>query len=581
MVSACGRYVICYNGEVYNADALRAALAPRSIAFRGHSDTEAVLEACAAWGVEEAVGRFVGMFAFALWDRETRRLYLVRDRVGIKPLYYGWSGANLLFASELDAILTYPGFSTDLDPAAVAGYLRFGYVPAPRSIYKDVAKLMPGTILAATAQNVERVKSFWSLGEVVRSARQQPQIGRLEEAAEMAEPLLQDAVKCRMLADVGVGSFLSGGIDSSLVSALMQEASTRPIKTYSIGFSDSTHNEAPFAKSVAHSIGSDHTELYIEPRELLEVVPSLPAVYDEPFADSSQIPTLVLSRLTRSHVTVALSGDGGDELFAGYNRYLWIEKMAYLRQRVPASLRNGAASAIGAVPSWAWERGAQPVFDRIWGAGSSVARRIHKLASMLRAENNDDAYRRLISHWTTLCPPELEEMQPAYGSLEFAGLTAPVERMQFIDMATYLPDDILTKVDRASMAHSLEVRVPLLDHRVVEASWRIGLSAKLQNGSGKQVLRRILYKRVPRELLERPKMGFAVPLDRWLRQDLHPWARDIIFGTDWLGEFGIPAEPIHDTWRRHSSGRANWADQLWVVLMLGAWRQANAGGARR
>ena len=581
MVSACGRYVICYNGEVYNAEELRSALAPRGIAFRGHSDTEAVLEACAAWGVEEAVGRFVGMFAFALWDREERRLYLVRDRMGIKPLYYARFNGSLLFASELGAFLTYPGFSSSLDPIAIGGFLRFGYIPAPRSIYESVSKLMPGTILAVSAGEAESVKEYWSLGQVVRGARTDISIDSTEEAAEMLEPLLQDAVKCRMLADVGIGSFLSGGIDSSLVSALMQEASNRPIKTFSIGFGDSTYNEAPYAEEVARSINSDHTELYIEPKDLLDVVPSLPNVYGEPFADSSQIPTLVLSRLTREHVTVALSGDGGDELFAGYNRYLWAEKMAFVRKRLPAPLRNGLARLIGAVPSWVWESGVQAIVDRQWGAGSSVARRMHKIESILRARDNDDAYMRLISHWTDLMPLNGEQMSPSYNCPRSVDLTAPVERMQFIDMLTYLPDDILTKVDRASMAHSLEVRVPLLDHRIVETSWKMGLSAKLKNGLGKKVLRHILYRRVPRELLDRPKMGFAVPLDRWLRRELYPWARDIVFDTDWQSDFGIPARPIHETWERHCSGRDNWADQLWVVLMLGAWQRDPTRGFQR
>lgn len=571
MTSACGRYVICYNGEIYNAGDVRPDLASKGIAFRGHSDTEVLLEACARWGVGRAVERMVGMFAFALWDKRDRRLTLVRDRMGIKPLYWGRSNGALLFTSELKALFSVPGFAPEIDQRALAGYLRHGYVPAPLTIYRDVSKLAPGTMLTLSPGAEPEITSYWSLSDVVANARTGATIDTVDAAADELEPLLLDAVKGRMLSDVPLGAFLSGGIDSSLVVALMQEQSTRPVRTYSIGFGEQAYNEAEHAKAVAAHLGTEHTEHYVDERTLLDIIPSLADIYDEPFADSSQIPTLILSALTRRDVTVALSGDGGDELFAGYNRYAWSARIDTIRRYLPGPVRHGAARMLRA-PASAWDKLVQPMLQKRNRPGISVARRIHKLTQMLTADDGDSAYRALITFWHSVYPEAWEAPPAAFAELEKTNLAASEERMQFLDMLTYLPDDILTKVDRASMAHALEVRVPLLDHRVVEASWRAGLAAKLSKTGNKLVLRNLLYRRVPRELLERPKMGFAVPLERWLRQDLHEWARDLIVTTDWDGEFGIDGHAIRTTWDQHVSGRANWADHLWIVLMLAAWK---------
>ncbi len=570
MVSSCGLFVLSYNGEIYNADELRPLLEAKGRRFRGHSDTEVIVEACAVWGIAATLERLIGMFALALWDRAERRLVLVRDRLGIKPLYWGhWRGC-FLFGSEITALRRFPGFAPGLDPAAIAGFLRFGYVPSPQAIYKGFHKLAPGCHLTVEAGKPAAIATYWSLSDIVHQARSAPSISGIAEAAEALEPILADAVARRLVSDVPLGVFLSGGIDSSLVTALIRESCAQPVRTFTIGFGEDAYNEAGYAKAIAEHLGTDHTELTIDGTDLLGVVPKLSDVYDEPFADPSQIPTYLLSRLTRREVTVALSGDGGDELFAGYNRYLWSARFASLRGTMPGFLRHRIAAALTAISERSYNRYVGSFIRKF--TGKSAGYPAHKLAEVLAADSADAFYRVLISHWT---PSEFgDSPSTTYDQLP-TQLKVPEERMQFLDMLTFLPDDILTKVDRASMAHGLEVRVPFLDHRVVQAAWGLSLGTKLAAGKGKMVLRRILSKSVPAEMFERPKMGFGVPLDRWLREELREWAADIINATDWRGDFGLDAGPIHDAWRTHVESRGNLARKLWVVLMLGTWNSAS------
>lgn len=584
MVSHDGRFVIAYNGEVYNAPDLRDALAAagHTPPWRGHSDTEVLVEACAVWGVAETCRRLIGMFAFALWDRETRTLTLARDRLGIKPLYWGKVGGRVAFASELKALRTLPGFDGAIDRAALTAYLRYGYVPAPRSIYQGVGKVMPGTVITVTADGDTRESRYWCLAEVVRAGQAQPLEVSDDEAADRLEALLRDAVGRRMVSDVPLGAFLSGGIDSSTVAALMQAQSRQPVRTFSIGFDVPGYNEAHHAAAVAAHLGTDHTELYVDPGRAREVIPRLPEIYDEPFADASQIPTFLVSEMTRRHVTVALSGDGGDELFAGYSRHYLAATLWPRIVRLPLPVRRLAAAAIHAVPPATVQRAVTLLPARFspFAAGD----RLHKLADVLPLRDGDALYRRLVSQWDDPGAVVLgggvgggdagggagrESGEDAVGGL----LTDDVARMQYLDTTTYLPDDILTKVDRASMAVSLEARVPLLDHRVVEFAWTLPRRFKLRDGQGKWLLRRVLDRHVPRALLDRPKMGFAVPIESWLRGPLRDWAEDLL-DEETLRADGVfaPGE-IRRRWADHLSGRRNWQYALWGVLMFQAWRR--------
>lgn len=570
MVSADGRWVIAYNGEVYNADALRADLP--GIAFRGRSDTEAILEGCARWGVRATVERLIGMFAFALWDRETRTLHLVRDRLGIKPLYWGRFGPLLLFGSELKALRRHPGWEPEIDRGAVAAFLRHDYVPGPAAIWQGVAKLEPGRILTVRAGEEPRIEAYWRLEDVVRAGQADPFAGTDEEAADRLEALLADAVSRRMIADVPLGAFLSGGIDSSTVVALMQRASDRPVRTFSIGFREQGFDEAPHARAVASHLGTDHTELYVESDDARAVIPRLPAIYDEPFADVSQIPTFLVSELTRRHVTVALSGDGGDELFAGYPRYTVTSAVWRRLGRLPASARRAAGRALGAVPVPVWDA----VARMAPGSAAIYGDRVHKLAGALGGDA-DDLYRRMLSRWedaAALVPGAVEPRGAFWDDGPKGWLPDLVERMQLLDTRVYLPDDILTKVDRASMAVALEARVPLLDHRVVAFAWSLPMRFKLRGGESKWLLRRVLERHVPRALFERPKMGFGVPIDAWLRGPLRDWAESLLAEDRLRADGLLDPAPIRRRWAEHLSGRRNWQYPLWSVLMLQAWREA-------
>ena len=579
MSTADGRYVVSFNGEIYNYAEVAARLNQEGVVLRGRSDTEVLIEGFARWGIAETLAQCEGMFALALWDRRERRLFLARDRMGIKPLYWSRQNGLFLFASELKALHRHPDWRPEIDRDAVAAYLRFGYVPGPGSIYRDTQKLPPGTLLSVTRDGAVTLAEYWRLAEIAAEGSRAPEPGSESERLAHLEAVLRRAVRNEMVADVPLGAFLSGGIDSSLVVALMQSESARPVLSFTIGFSEASFDEAQHAKRVAQHLGTEHTELYVDDRTARDVIPELPVWYDEPFADSSQIPTRLISALARRHVTVALSGDGGDELFAGYERYRWARRVGALRALLPDPLRRGAAGLMTGVP--------EPLID---GAVALLpprlrpplpALRLQKLASALGAAESGAFYQSIVSLW-----PDPAAMVP--GAEEPAGfgekralaerLGDPVEQLMLLDALTYLPDDILTKVDRASMSVSLELRVPLLNHRVVEAAWRLPLDMKLRGGTSKWALRQILYRHVPPELVERPKQGFSIPLAQWLRGPLRDWAETLLAPAS-LGRGGlIDGAPVAARWQEHLAGRKDWSQSLWAVLMLQSWLAQPCGG---
>jgi asparagine synthase (glutamine-hydrolysing) len=571
MVSRSGRTILIYNGEVYNHRKLRAELEAMGVEFRSESDTEVILEACEKWGVDVTATRLIGMFAFAVWDRSDQTLTLVRDRLGIKPLYWGNLGGTIVFGSELKALRQHPHFSGEIDRTAIARFLRFNYVPAPYTIYRAIQKLRPASIVTFSRGGMPRERVFWSLQKVVRKGLAERAESLSETAAEeRLDQLLRDAVKRRMVADVPLGAFLSGGIDSSAVVALMQAQSDRPVRTFTVGFSDRHYNEAVYAKDVAAHLGTDHTELYVEPSHALEVIPKLSLMYDEPFGDSSQIPTFLISELTRQHVTVALSGDGGDEVFAGYNRYLLASSIGRWLS-VPKSVRRAAARMIVSVSPRRWDS----VFRHAPGASQRkrVGDKLHKLAGVMTADGSDMLYERLTTFWgdTTDLVVGAQAL-PEFVEEEFVtSIPDQIEREQYLDTITYLPDDILTKIDRASMAVSLEARVPLLDHRVIEFVWGLPTDYRIRNGKTKWLLRRVLSRYVPDGLVNRPKMGFGVPLDSWLRGPIRDWAEALLDETRLRQEGYLDPSPIRKKWEEHISGTRNWQYALWGVLMFQAW----------
>ncbi|HTI86636.1 MAG TPA: asparagine synthase (glutamine-hydrolyzing) [Alphaproteobacteria bacterium] len=572
MTCADGSGVISYNGEVYNADELRAELGRHGAGpFRGHSDTEVLAEFCARFGVAETASRLIGMFAFAWWDKRTRTLSLVRDRLGIKPVYWARIGQTIAFASELKAFFALPEFKPEIDRGAQAAFLRFAYVPAPRAIYRDVFKLEPGTVLTVGPDGETSTRKFWD----ARAVALQPKPPRDPVEAEAAlHDLLKDAVTRRMVADVPLGAFLSGGVDSSTVVALMQSASSRPVRTFTIGFNEESFDEAPHARAVAKHLGTEHTELILDAARARDVIPRLPDIYDEPFADASAIPTFLVSELTRRHVTVALSGDGGDELFAGYNRYIWAERIWRRLGPVPPPVRAAVGRMMESVPVAFWDaaaslipRGRRP---------AQVGDKVKKLAAILDRARPDDIYRRLVNFWESpgsLLGPTDEPASPIDDPSLARDIPAFVARMRYLDLITYLPDDILAKVDRASMAVSLEARVPLLDHRVVEFVWRLPPDLLIRDGSTKWLLRRVLDRYVPRSLIERPKTGFGVPIGDWMRGPLRAWAEDLLSEKSLHGADIPHAEPVRTKWRQHLGGRQNWAHELWTVLMWVSWHR--------
>ncbi|HEV7276282.1 MAG TPA: asparagine synthase (glutamine-hydrolyzing) [Devosiaceae bacterium] len=580
MQSPCGRYVLAYNGEIYNHLDLRAELESEGGHFdwRGHSDTEILLAALRHWGVETALRKLNGMFAFALWDRSLRTLCLARDRLGEKPLYYGRSGASFLFGSELKSLATHPHWQGELDREALTLYLRHSCVPAPRSIYRGISKLPPAHYLmvGANGQADGAPRAYWSLPE--GSEPQETTSRDPTDATEQLDALLRDAVGRRMVADVPVGTFLSGGVDSSTVTALMQAQSSRRVKSFSIGFASSAYDEAPFARAVADHLGTDHTELVVTPQEALAVIPQLPAIWDEPFADSSQIATFLVSRLAREQVKVSLSGDGGDELFCGYNRYTRGYQVWRQLQALPAPFRATVVHALSAVPDTLADRAAQ-LLRR--SPGPLLSDRLAKLAAVLAPGTPEGYYLQAVSTWADPSAVVLGGNEPgtiASRPEEWPHNSDLRETLSYLDTLTYLPDDILTKVDRASMAVGLEARVPLLDHRVVEFARALPMGLKYRDGRGKWLLRQVLHRYVPPALIDRPKTGFAVPIDEWLRGPLRSWTEGLLDERRLRDEGVFDPRPLRIMWEQHLSGRRRWHHQLWSVLMFQAWKDATSAG---
>ncbi|BCO09766.1 asparagine synthetase B [Desulfolithobacter dissulfuricans] len=577
MRSASGRLALVFNGEIYNFQELRQALENEGNAphWRGRSDTEVLLAGFEAWGVERTLQAAVGMFALALWDQRRKVLVLARDRMGEKPLYYGWQQGFFLFGSELKALRAHPAFNGEVSRDALTLYLRHGYIPAPCSIYQGICKLAPGHFLCLSlnAGNPQEViKPYWQLGDVIEKARHNPFAGDENEAVQELERLLDQSLQGQMVADVPLGAFLSGGYDSSTVVALMQARSTRPVKTFTIGFHEKRYNEAEHAKTVARHLGTEHTELYVTPEDAMKVIPRLPLMWDEPFSDSSQVPTFLVSELTRRHVTVSLSGDGGDELFFGYRRYFNGWRIWRVLRRVPYPVRRVMALAMEKLPGRSLENGMRFLPKRF--QVPQLAYRLPNLAEIVSQRSGASFYRRLVSHAKdpaalVLGGSEPETIFDCHGKM--VDLPDFREYMMYMDAISYLPDDILVKVDRATMAVSLEARVPLLDHRIVEFAWRLPMRFRYRNGHGKWLLRQVLYRYVPREIMDRPKMGFGVPIRHWLRGPLRDWAEALLDENRLRREGFFHPEPIRKMWREHLEGRFPWHYYLWDFLMFQAW----------
>ncbi|WP_332879718.1 asparagine synthase (glutamine-hydrolyzing) [Massilia sp. S19_KUP03_FR1] len=596
MRSPAGRYVIVFNGEIYNHMLMREELdkGPAAPAWRGHSDTETLLAGFDVWGVEGTVKRALGMFAFAVWDRQTHMLTLGRDRVGEKPLYYGWQGrgsqAVFLFGSELKALRTHPSFDNIIDRGSLCLQLRHSYVPAPYSIYRGIAKLAPGCLLTVSARQPEtRSWTYWSGLEQAVTGVMRPFVGTEQQAVDQLDGLLQDAVRAQMIADVPLGAFLSGGVDSSTIVALMQAQSPRPIKTFSIGFHEVGFNEAEYAKAVAVHLGTEHTELYVNARQAQAVIPQLQSMYDEPFSDSSQIPTFLVSQLARQHVTVALSGDAGDELFCGYSRYQFAAKLWRTINRGPVSLRRLAAKGITSISVEAWNKTAAKMAHFLPASlkFANTGDKLHKGAQVLASATLDAVYLGLVSHWDDPASLVIGGSEPPTllrgNAPRLSGLDG-IQRMMALDLVTYLPDDILVKVDRAAMNVSLETRIPFLDHRVVDFAWSLPQSLKLRDGTSKWALRQVLYRYVPKAMIERPKMGFGVPIGSWLRGPLREWAESLLNESRLKQEGFFDAVQLRKKWHEHLSGQRNWQFHLWDVLMFQSWIEqqvADPTGASR
>ena len=581
MHSPCGRYVLVYNGEIYNHLKLRSDLEVEggSFAWCGHSDTETLLAALRHWGVQGALERLNGMFAFALWDRVERVLFLARDRMGEKPLYYGCSGGTFMFSSELKALVAHPNWNSKINRDALALYMRHKYIPSPWSIYEGIVKLPPAhfVTISDSGHSIGEVICYWNLTKIAMQGATSAS-GDSQVLVNELDSMLSESVKSRMMADVPLGAFLSGGYDSTTVVALMQAQSVKPVNTFSVGFFEQGYNEAQHAKAVAQHLGTNHTELYVTAEAAMAVIPKLTSVYDEPFSDSSQIPTYLVSQLARKHVTVTLSGDGGDELFYGYDRYFLAYRVWQKLQHLSPAMRNTVAWLLKSISGKYLDILQKGLPQRL--QVSDLADRVPKIAKLLTHQDGDHFYRELVSDWKNPTKIVLGATEPntLFGnSAHLSSLTDMRERMMLFDMMSYLPDDILTKVDRASMAVSLEARVPLLDHRLVEFAWRVPIEYKYHNGQGKWLLRQVLYRYVPQELMDRPKMGFGVPIEHWLRGPLREWAESLL-SEQRLREDGFfnPA-PIRKIWQEHITAKRRWHYYLWDVLMFQSWLQEQRG----
>lgn len=584
MHSVSGRYALVFNGEIYNHLEIRRRLNTAGLAqtgWRGHSDTETLLAAIEQWGLEQALLECVGMFALALWDRQEWVLALARDRMGEKPLYYGWQDGVLLFGSELKSLRVHPNFRSDVDRDVLPLYLRYGYIPAPWSVWQGIRKLTPGCVVRFRGSDqgaLPAPQPYWTLADAITAGKTDPFRGSDEDVIDALERQLRDAIAGQMMADVPLGAFLSGGIDSSTVVALMQAQSSRPVKTFTIGFSEPGYNEAEHANAVARHLRTEHTELYVDAAQARAVIPELPSMYDEPFGDSSAIPTHLVSQLARQHVAVSLSGDGGDELFGGYGRYFNHKGQRIWRvsRSLPGPIK---ALAVSLIQSGVFSL-ADDALHAIGNSlrrpiGRSLSAKIDLIAALASCQTQEDYYKVMMSQWQP--PPVVRQGESCDGrpsAQHLHLLTNPVERMMFTDSLTYLPDDILAKVDRAAMAVSLETRVPMLDHRVVELAWRLPYEMKVRHGQGKWALRQVLYRHVPRALIERPKMGFGVPVDQWLRGPLRDWAEDLLSKDRLKAQGFLDPQPIRRRWQQHVNGQQNWRDSLWLVLMFQAWLQA-------
>lgn len=583
MVSRDGRYVIVFNGEIYNHAELRAELsASVHDAWQGHSDTEVLLAGISQWGLKRTLEKSVGMFAIALWDRHERTLALARDRLGEKPLYFGKLDDCFVFASEIKAIRSHPGWRQDVDRNSLALLMRHNYIPAPYSIYKDIGKVRPGHIVWIEAGRPPWSDQYWSGRTAAQVGLNSPFEGSPGDAVDALDRLLRDSLRDQMLADVPLGAFLSGGVDSSTIVALMQTMSSQRIKTFSIGFDIADYNEAEHARKVAEHLGTDHTELHINEHDALQVIPKLPTIYCEPFADSSQIPTYLVAALAKQKVTVALSGDGGDELFSGYTRYDLVDRFWGKISSVPRPVRRSLMKLAKYAPPAAYDRALGPVFRMLPSAWHqrTLGDKIHKAAELLSLDSVDDVYLRACTHWPQPEDLVLGSREPATiltGLEPLPAMSENVRRMMYMDLLSYLPDDILVKVDRAAMAASLETRVPLLDHRIVEFAMSLPLSILRANGTAKWPLRQILYRHVPRKLVDRPKMGFGVPIDKWLRGPLRDWAESLLDEVRLRREGYFSPALVRKSWQDHLSGRRNNQYQLWNVLMFQAWNETTLG----
>jgi asparagine synthase (glutamine-hydrolysing) len=577
MASRSGRYIITFNGEIYNYRELRSELGARAHSFRGTSDTEVLLAAIEEWGLTRALRRCTGMFALGVWDAHERTLHLARDRFGEKPLYYGSFSGTLLFGSELKALRASSSWSADIDRNALVLLLRHGYIPAPHSIFLQVRKVAPGGIVSARIEGsriAATEASYWSALESYEAASQSATAGSADEALASIDQALRTAIGQQMVADVPVGAFLSGGIDSSLIVALMQQLNTQPVRTFSIGFSEDAFNEAPFARKIAAHLGTHHTELMVTPRETVDVIPLLPRIYDEPFGDSSQIPTYLVSKLARTDVTVSLSGDAGDELFGGYARYPRSIDRWRRTMRVPAALRHLAGAVVLGAPPWALELLASPArLSKRWRRRGLMADRLRERAPKWAARGFQEFY----NLENSLCQPSglvLNASEPrtvANSPDRWPSAGDDLRHMMFVDSCLYLPGDILVKVDRAAMAVSLETRVPFLDPGVAVAAWQIPTALHFADGQGKWLLRQILQRHVPQAMFDRPKRGFEVPVAKWLRTELYDWAETLLGEARLQREGFFDSSSVRRRWRQHIDEDADWSFYLWTVLMFQAW----------